>query len=257
MFAEERYIRIVEQVSSQGKATVGELSAALGVSPVTIRRDLETLEARRLLVRTHGGAMPADTEPLEAAQERSFSEKAGALAAEKLRIAEAAARLIKEEEAILLTPGTTNMLLARLLAGKRALTVVTNAANIAIQLSETGDADVHLIGGIMRRKSFGLVGPQGEQALRGIRVDKLFLGVDGFDFEAGLTTPNVQEASINRTMIDIAKQVIVVADHSKFGRVMFSRIAGLDAVHTVISDQLLPKQASERIRELGIELILV
>ncbi|WP_409345735.1 DeoR/GlpR family DNA-binding transcription regulator [Paenibacillus sp. MBLB4367] len=256
MFAEERLQRIVELVNRQGKVTVAGLSEALSVSPVTIRRDLEGLEQKGLLMRTHGGAMPVQNSPFEVAREMSFDEKGEALVAEKERIAEAAARLVHEEEAILLTPGTTNMFLAQKLSGIKELTVVTNAANIAVQLSRVPGFDVMLIGGKMRPKSYALVGPMADQALRGIRVDKLFLGVDGFDIEEGLTTPNILEASVNAQMIAIAKQVIVVADHSKFGKVTFSRIAGLDSVHTIVSDRMLPEAACERIREMGIELIL-
>lgn len=256
MFAEERFLRIVETVNRRGKVTVAELSEALDVSPVTIRRDLEKLEEKELLLRTHGGAMAIQPNLLEVAHEKSFSEKEEALVQEKQNIAEAAARLVDDKEAVLLTPGTTNMFLARKLIGKKELTVVTNAANIATQLGNQPDIEVILVGGKLRSKSFALVGPLAEQALANIRVDKLFLGVDGFDLKEGLTTPNLSEASVNRLMISIAKEVIVVADHSKFNRVMFSHIASLDAVDTVISDKLLPQEIAERIRETGIKLIL-
>ena len=256
MFAEERFLRIVEMVNQRGKVTVAELSEALDVSPVTIRRDLEKLEDRELLVRTHGGAMAIQPSLREVAHEKSFSEKQETLVQEKQKIAEAAAQLVRDEESVLLTPGTTNMFLARKLIGKKDLTVVTNAANIAVQLGNQPDIEVILVGGKLRGKSFALVGPLAEQTLQNIRVDKLFLGVDGFDLREGLTTPNLSEANINRIMISIAKQVIVVADHSKFDRVMFSHIATLDVVDTVISDKALPENIAQSIRDLGIKLIL-
>jgi DeoR/GlpR family transcriptional regulator of sugar metabolism len=256
MFAEERFLRIVEMVNQRGKVTVAELSEALDVSPVTIRRDLEKLEDRELLVRTHGGAMAIQPSLREVAHEKSFSEKQETLVQEKQRIAEAAAQLVRDEEAVLLTPGTTNMFLARKLIGKKDLTVVTNAANIAVQLGNQPDIEVILVGGKLRGKSFALVGPLAEQTLQNIRVDKLFLGVDGFDLREGLTTPNLSEANVNRIMISIAKQVIVVADHSKFDRVMFSHIATLDVVDTVISDKALPENIAQSVRDLGIKLIL-
>ncbi|GIP33896.1 DeoR/GlpR family DNA-binding transcription regulator [Paenibacillus sp. J2TS4] len=257
MFAEERQIKIVEMVTRQGKVTVAQVSEALGVSPVTIRRDLERLEEKELLIRTHGGAMAPQPNFPETAREKSFFEKAGAYTEEKERIAETAARHVGDEESILLTPGTTNMLLARRLAGKNDLTVVTNAVNIASQLGSPPGWDVIMTGGKLRAKSFALVGPLAEQSLAKLNVDKLFLGVDGFDFNEGLTTPNLSEASVNRQMIEIAKKVIVVADRSKFGKVMFSHIAPLDVVHTVITDRLLPEEDARRIEDLGIELILV
>jgi len=256
MFAEERLLHIVEIVNRKGKATVAELSRALDVSPATVRRDLERLEEKELLVRTHGGAIPVQGRLTEVAHEQSFSEKQEAFAEEKERIAAAAAGLIADEEAVLLTPGTTNMLLARKLAGKKELTVVTNAANIAARLGDLPGIDVILVGGKLRSKSFALVGPLAEQALKNIRVDKLFLGVDGFDLRQGLTTPNLSEASVDRLMISIAREVIVVADRSKFNRVMFSHIAPVDVVNTVITDKGLSPELARKIRELGIRLIL-
>ena len=257
MFAEERYKRIVEMVNQSGKATVSELSEALGVSLVTVRRDLEKLEEKELLIRTHGGAMAVHSVIGEVARERSFSEKETVFAAEKEKIAEAAAAMVNDEEAVFLTPGTTNMMLAKKLANKKGLKVVTNAANIAVQLGNYSDIELILIGGKMRRKSYALVGPLAESMLQLIRVDKLFLGIDGFDLNEGVTTPNLSEASMDKQMMSIAKEVIVVADHSKFGRVYFSHVAPPDAVHTIITDNKLPAEMGQRIRERGIRLILV
>jgi DeoR family fructose operon transcriptional repressor len=256
MFAEERLLRIVEMVNQLGKATVAELSENLAVSAVTIRRDLERLEEKELLIRTHGGAMALQNSVLEAAPEKSFSEKNEAFSAEKERIAEAASKLVNDGDSVLLTPGTTNMRLARLLIGKKELTLVTNAANIVTHIGSQSGIDIILTGGKLRNKSFAMVGPLADQALSGIRVDKLFLGIDGFDFNEGLTTPNLAEANTNRQMISIAKKVIVVADHSKFGKVTFSQIAPVQVVHTVISDRLLPKEVAQKITDIGIELIL-
>lgn len=256
MFAEERYLRIMEVVNREGKATVAELSDALGVSPVTVRRDLEKLEEKELLIRTHGGAMALHSRVSEVAHEKSFSEKEEALVAEKERIAEAAAKLVNDEDAILLTAGTTNMMLAKKLAGKKGLKVVTNAANIAMQIGSYTDFEIILIGGKLRKKSFALVGPLAESMLSNIRVDKLFLGVDGFDLAEGLTTPNLAEANMDRSMISIAKEVIVVADHSKFGRVFFSHVAPLSLIHTVVTDRMLDKSICNRIRDLRIQLIV-
>ncbi|MCL6457552.1 MAG: DeoR/GlpR family DNA-binding transcription regulator [Gorillibacterium sp.] len=257
MFAEERLIRIVEMVNQSGKVTVAELSSALGVSPVTIRRDLERLEDEKLLCRTHGGALSLEKGILDSAREKSFSEKDEAYAGEKDRIAEAAARLVEDEDAILLTPGTTNMRLISKLIGKKDLTIVTNASNIAMRAAGEPGWNVILTGGKIRPKSFALVGPLAENSLSGIRVDKLFLGVDGIDFKEGLTTPNLEEASVNRKMISMARQVIVVADRSKFGRVMFAHIADLTEVDIVVSDNLLSEEATNFIRkETDIRLLL-
>ncbi|WP_040951618.1 DeoR/GlpR family DNA-binding transcription regulator [Gorillibacterium massiliense] len=257
MFAEERLLRIVEMVKRSGKATVAELSEALSVSPVTIRRDLERLEEEQLLYRTHGGAISPERSFRETAHERSFAEKEDAFIEEKERIAEEAARLVNDGDAVLMTPGTTNMVLARHLIGKKELTVVTNAVNIAAALGGQTGWNVMLTGGRLRPQSFALVGPLAERSLSDMRVDKLFIGVDGIDLREGITTPNMEEAGVNRQMINIAKEVIIVADRSKFGKVAFSRIAGLDTVHTIVTDSKLPEVDAEQIRkDTDIKLIL-
>jgi DeoR/GlpR family transcriptional regulator of sugar metabolism len=256
MFAEERLLRIVELVNRRGKCTVAELTDALGVSPVTVRRDLERLEEKKLLLRTHGGAMVWQDSLWEGAHERSFSEKKEEFAEEKEKIAEAAAALVQEGEAVLLTPGTTNTLLAAKLARRKGLTIVTNASNLVSHLGGQTDNEFILIGGNLRPKSYALVGPLAEQALSNLRVDKLFLGVDGLDIEHGLTTPNLAEASVNRRMMAVAKMVIVVADHSKFRRVTFSHIAPLKEVHAIVTDRQPSAAETNKIREFGISLIL-
>lgn len=257
MFAEERYKRIVEVINEGGKATVSELSKILDVSPVTVRRDLEKLEENKLLVRTHGGAISLGSDVVGTSVEKSFSEKEEALAAEKERIAEEASSWVQEDDAVLLTPGTTNMLLAKKLVHKRHLTVVTNAVNIAGYLSTHSDHDVILLGGKMRRKSLASVGAMTELNLAHVRVDKLFLGVDGVDIREGLTTPNMAEASANRSMMRIAREIIVVADHSKFGKVTFSHIAPIADIHAVISDKGLGREHVQELKSAGIKLALV
>lgn len=258
MFAEERQNQILERVNQIGKITVQELSEALGVSPVTIRRDLERLEEGGYLYRTHGGALSLQSGVRETAHERSFSEKEEAFTAEKIRIAEAAAALVEDGESLLLTPGTTNMLLAGKLRGKKGLSLVTNAANIAASVAAETEWNVILTGGRIRPQSHALVGPLAEESLDRIRADKLFLGVDGLDLQGGLTTPSLEEASVNRKMIALAKQVIVVTDHSKFGKVAFSRIAELDAVDVVVTDEGLPGEYADFLRrETNIRLVLV
>lgn len=257
VFAEERLLQIVELVNLRGKVTVADLSEELAVSSVTIRRDLEKLEEKELLLRTHGGALSLQAAQMDdTAKEKSFFEKQESHPIEKEKIAQRAADLVEDGDAILLTPGTTSMLIARKLTGKRNLTIVTNAVNIAMQLADQDGWDVILTGGKIREKSFALVGPLADQTLSNIRVDKLFLGVDGIDFKAGLTTPNLLESNVNRQMIEIAKQVYVVADSSKFGKVLFSRIASLDVAQMIISDEFLSETNRRMVKEAGIPLLL-
>ncbi|MEO3944188.1 DeoR/GlpR family DNA-binding transcription regulator [Gorillibacterium sp. CAU 1737] len=258
MFAEERQNRIIELVNRNGKAAVQEMSESLGVSLVTIRRDLERLEEQGLLYRTHGGALSLELGGRETAHERSFSEKEEAFADEKVRIAEAAAAMVKEGDSLLFTPGTTNMMLVNRLRGIEGLSIVTNATNIASSAADVKEWNVILTGGRIRPQSSALVGPLAEDSLDKLRADRLFLGIDGLDIKSGLTTPSLEEASVNRKMIALAKQVVVVTDHSKFGKTAFSRIADLSAVDVLITDSGIPDEYADYIRkETDIRLVLV
>ncbi|WP_166242418.1 DeoR/GlpR family DNA-binding transcription regulator [Paenibacillus turpanensis] len=257
MFPEQRYMKIVEMVSQKGMVTVAELSAALGVSSVTIRRDLEKLEENQQLLRTHGGAIPPAKNGVLVPGERTFTEKYEALSDEKERIAAAAAAMVEAGESVLLTPGTTSMSLAKKLIDKSGVTIVTNAANIAVYVSENSELDVIMLGGKMRSSSYALVGALTELTLRQIRVDKLFLGVDGFDLEQGLTTPSLSEASINKLMMEYAKETIVVADRTKFGKVTLSHIAPVSAITAVITDSMLDASYVQQLKEAGIQVVQV
>jgi len=257
MFAEERYRRIMDLLRQNGRVTVAELSESLQVSPVTIRRDLEKLEEREWLLRTHGGAVLPPEGGSDEFREKSVLEKQEQFVEEKRRIARAAAELVHNGETVALTPGSTNLFLAECLGGKKDVTLVTNALNIALAAARFPELDVVVVGGKLRRKSLAVTGPIAEADLRELRVDKLFLGVDGLDPDAGLTTPNLSEAGVNRCMIDIAREVVVVADRSKFGKVTLSCIAPVERADLIISDRGLSQEMARRIEEKGVRLVLV
>ncbi|WP_371417133.1 transcriptional repressor AgaR [Granulicella sp. S156] len=248
----ERRQRMLELIQRDGRVLVSELSDIFGISRITIRKDLDYLESKGLLQRSHGGALPRSSvlidPPLKAKEQHQLKEKQ--------RIAAAAVKLIQEGQCVLLDSGTTTTAIARALSGFTNLTIITNAVNIATELAET-DFDVILTGGTLRKSSFSLAGPIAEDMIREIHADILFLGVDGFDAKAGLTTPNVLEARINRAMVHTAEKVVMVCDSTKFGRRSLSLIVPADAIHTVITDSNLPADQEEAIRGLGIELILV
>lgn len=243
---------ILEQLRMARFATVGQLSAALGVSEVTVRRHLQRLEDQGLVTRTRGGAVLVSG-PLE---EPGLSAKQRLQAEEKRRIAAAAAAMVEDGEAIALNAGTTTAAVARALAGRRGLTVVTNSLPVVAALASAADATLVVVGGQLRARSLALVGPLAVQSLEELRVSKVFLGVNGLSVEHGLTTPNLEEAMVNRAMLRAAERVVVVADHTKFGRVAFSRIAAIEDVHVVITDAAAPPDAVAALRERGCQVIL-
>src|SRR6202035_4118087 len=159
---------------------------------------------------------------------------------EKLRIAEIAAQKVKEGQVLILDSGTTTTAIARALRSFQNLTIITNAVNIAAELSGTAVEGI-LTGGTLRKNSFSLVGPLAEETLRRLNADVLFLGVDGFDVHYGLSTPNLLEAKVNRLMVEISKKVVAVCDASKFGRRSLSLIVPPSALEEVITDRSAPK----------------
>lgn len=250
---EERRRAILEQVTHEGRVLVKDLAPKFATSQVTIRKDLEVLHGRGLLHRTHGGALPVSTGAL---LDPSLRDKEKLHRREKQRIGAAAGRLVKEGQSVILDSGTTTTAVARVLREFQNLTVITNAVNIAAELAGTA-IEVILTGGTLRENSFSLVGPLAEESLRRLSADIIFLGVDGFDVEFGLTTPNLLEAKVNRVMVEIAKQVVVVCDSSKFGRRSLSLIAPCSAVQRTITDTRISKSDLQALEKAGIEVTLV
>jgi DeoR family transcriptional regulator of aga operon len=253
MLIEERRQHILALIQSQGRVLVGNLSSSLGISQITIRKDLDHLQAKGLVQRTHGGALPASS---GAMFDPTLQEKQKQHSREKQHIAAAAVKLIQEGQCVMLDSGTTTTAVAHALRRFTHLTIITNAINIAADLAGT-DFDVILTGGTLRRNSFSLVGPLAEDVLEEMHADILFLGVDGFDLEIGLTTPNVLESRVNRAMVKAARRVVVVCDSTKFNRRSLSRIVPPSAIHCIITDQQLDPRDAETLRNQNIELILV
>jgi len=250
---EERRRAILELVNRDGRVLVPELAQRFQTSQVTIRKDLEILHNLRQLHRTHGGALPARDRALD---DPSLGEKEQLHRKEKLRIAEAAARMVNPGQVIILDSGTTTTAIARALRNFRELTIITNAVNIAAELAGTS-IEVILTGGTLRKNSFSLVGPMAEDTLRHLNADLLFLAVDGFDVRYGLTTPNLLEAKVNRVMVEVAQRTVAVCDASKFGRRSLSLIVPTSAMHEVITDRAIAKSDLRALKKTGIEVTIV
>ena len=253
MLSEERRREILELLQSEGRVLVGDLSNRFRTSLITIRKDLQVLHHMGQLERTHGGALPVKTGAL---YDRTLREKERLHRREKLRIATAAAAMIRAGQVVILDSGTTTTAIAKACRHFKNLTIITNATNVAEELAGTS-VEVILTGGTLRKNSFSLVGPLAEESLHRLSADLLFLAVDGFDVGYGLTTPNLLEARVNRAMAEAARRTIVVCDSSKFGRRSLSLILPTTSVHETITDRSISKKDLKALREARIDVTLV
>jgi DeoR family transcriptional regulator, aga operon transcriptional repressor len=254
LLIEERRRRICALVREQGRVTVGSLAMRFGTSQVTIRADLSVLESAGALVRTHGGALRQSEEtdqPLDVKQLQHH--------AEKVRIGQAAAALIRDGETLILDSGTTTAEIARAIRrlDLKSINVITNALNVAALLIDVPAVRLIVPGGILRRESNSLSGPMAESALSHLQADRLYLGADGIDPEVGVMTPHLPEAELNAQMIRIARQVVVVADASKLQRRNVSLIARIEQLHMLITDRAAAAEPVEELRRRGVEVRLV
>jgi len=253
LFLQERLDQIATLVREQGRVSVAELSERFGVTPVTIRNDLTTLEQQGLLVRTHGGAMVDPTMGLEPA----FALRQKLHAAEKERIGRAAAALVQDGDTIAFDASTTAWQVARHVKERRELTVVTNGLYIALEFLNLPGVTVVMPGGTLRGASASLVGDQGADCLERYHVQKGFFGARGLTLEEGLTDVNQYEVALKRRMTEISREVIAVVDASKWGQVALASFAPLDQVDRVIADTAAPAEMVAALGERGIEVTLV
>jgi DeoR family transcriptional regulator, aga operon transcriptional repressor len=249
----ERRHRIVELLREHGKVTVEALAVRFATSAVTIRTDLAALEANDALERTHGGALRRqddDDQPIKV--KRTLHH------AEKVRIAKAAAALIQDGETVILDSGTTTAEIAKQIRKLevQSINVITNALNIAALLTDVPAVRLIMPGGILRPESNSLSGHMAEAALANLQADRLFLGADGLDPERGVMTPHLPEAQLNAKMIEISRQVIVVADSSKLMRRNISLIARVEQLHMIITDAGADPDVVAELRRRGVEVRL-
>lgn len=249
----ERLARILDIIAMNGRATIEELTAGLGTSPATIRRDLGVLAERRLVVRTHGGATAAEN-----AAEIPVTLRDLKRADAKQRIArEAASRIPRERLAIGVSGGTTTAEFILALAGHRGLTIVTNSLSIAALAAENPNLRVVVTGGTLRSQSLEMVGTLAERAMASINLAVAVLGADGVTAADGITTYDETEARANSLMLSRAQRKLVLADGSKIGKTALARIAGMDAFDTLVTDSTADEEQLELIRYSGVEAVAV
>jgi DeoR/GlpR family transcriptional regulator of sugar metabolism len=239
--AAQRRAAILDRVGELGAVRVRDLVQTLGVSDMTIRRDLEALARRGLVAKVHGGATAVRPHTTD---EPGFLAKSTQYQHEKEAIAAAAARLVLPGTAVALSAGTTTWTLALRLVDVADLTVVTNSIPVAEVLAQTPrpDRTVILTGGI-RTRSDALVGPLAVAAIRSLNVDQAFLGVHGMSMQTGYTSPNVLEAETDRALVEAARHCVVLADHTKWDTIGLASIAPLSAADLLITDAALDASA--------------
>jgi len=247
----ERQSQIERFIRERSRATVGELSQHFKVSEPTIRRDLDKLVNTGKVLRAHGGAIALE----KAAPEPPVIQRMQESTEEKTRIGRAAAQLVKDGETIFLGSGTTTLEVARHLADKKNLTVITNALTIANQLASNENINLIVTGGMVRHSENSLVGHLVEQTLKELRADKVIISIRSISTEEGLTSDNFSETMTDRAIMQCARKVILVADHTKFDKTSPVVVAPVTAVQTIVTDHKVSAETVSELRNLGVEVI--
>ena len=252
LLSEPRRRRILEWIQEEGAARVRDLAAAFGVSEATIRQDLERLEAEGQITREHGGAylnsMPAQVGMLSLHHQENMDKKR--------KIGALAASLVKDGETLILDAGTTTTEVARQLTGRRDLTIITNALNIALIMGAVPGFAVHMPGGQFKAPTLSLSGDKSVDYFRNIFAGRLFLATAGVALEAGLTYPSFADLQLKEAMIKAASQVCLVADSTKINRSSFTRLGALEVVHAFITDDGISDADAKEFERRGIEVLI-
>jgi DeoR/GlpR family transcriptional regulator of sugar metabolism len=248
----QRRETICELLKTHKILSVEYFSSVLGNSPMTIRRDLNYLSAQKVIQRVHGGAAVIRSE----ADEPPYTIREREMQVEKQRIGLAAASLVAERDMILVDIGSTLLYFVRSLPLEKNITVVTHWLPVVLEMSRRAPSKTILLGGEVNFRELAIAGGYVEEMLQNFNADKLFLGVAGISPEYGLTDYNTEEIQVKRRMIKCAKQIIVLADHSKFGRVAPLKISNLNAVHQIITDDGITEADRRAVESLGVEVVV-
>jgi DeoR family transcriptional regulator of aga operon len=248
----DRQLQILQLVKRHQRIRVADICAAFDVSLATARRDLDALARDGKVQRVHGGAIALTQLPAEQPilhRQREQTE-------EKIRIGQTAATLVHDGETILLGSGTTVLEVARALRDHKHLTVLTNSLPVVNTLSGIEEITVIVLGGMLRDSELSFIGQFTEQALNEVRADKVFIGTRAISLEDGLTHEYLPETMTDRAILKAGKEIIVLADHTKFGRTATILLAPLERIHTIVTDEQVPQDFVKNVREKGIRLII-
>jgi DeoR family transcriptional regulator of aga operon len=252
LIKEERLNRILQVIQKDGHAMAGDLARNFGVSEITIRRDLSELDEKGFVRRAHGGAIISTSMALETPIiHRLVQEKEC-----KQAIARTAASMINDGESVFIGSGSTAAYVAHYLTNHKHLTVVTNALNISTDLATAEEITVVVLGGMMRHEELSLIGHIAEQSLNEVTIDKVIIGIPAVDLVAGLTNDYLPEVITDRTILNRAREVILVADHTKCGKVASAFVAPLNRVNLFITDAYTPPEFLEGVQAQGVNVIV-
>ena len=252
MLAEQRRLKILELLQEEGSARVSYLSKTFGVTEPTIRQDLEKLDAEGYIVREHGGAFL-----------KSIPQQVGSLSLQhqenmdrKVRIGRKAVEFIQDWDSIIIDSGSTTTEVAKNLADKHHLKIITNALNIALVLGSQPSFELLVTGGEFKAPTLSLTGEKAADFFRQLHVDKLFLATAGISRDAGLTYPGLSDLPVKKAMIDSADTVYLVADSTKIGKASFASLGGLDLINYFITDSGIEDRDKELFEEKGVKVII-
>lgn len=252
MLAEQRRLKILELLQEDGSARVSNLSKIFNVSEPTIRQDLEKLEGEGYITRQHGGAflksIPQQVGSLSLQHEENMEKK--------IRIGKKAAEFIQDWDSIILDSGSTTTEVAKNLAGKQQLKIITNALNIALLVGSQPSVELLVTGGEFKAPTLSLTGERAASFFQQLHVNKLFLATAGISWEAGLTYPGLSDLPVKKAMIESADEVYLVADSTKIGQASFASLGGLDVIHYFITDDGIEEKAKESFEQKGVKVII-
>jgi DeoR family transcriptional regulator of aga operon len=248
----ERHKHILDTLQKEGFLKVTDAASSLNVTTATIRNDLKFLEDKKLLYRTHGSASVINPHTIDL----NLTEKEKMKINEKRKIAKVAYQMIETNDSIIVGAGSSVFALAEQIKPMDQLTIVTASLKVSILLNELPHANVIQLGGTIRKNSVSVIGDYTSRFFDDVSCSKLFLGVDGIDSEFGITNSNIEEAQLNKRMIDASLKTIVLADSSKFGKKGFGRICSLDQVDVIVTDSDITDSMAEMIESFGINLII-
>lgn len=248
----DRQIQIQQLVERQQRISVADICATFDISEATARRDLETLASQGRLQRVHGGAIVLTQVP----PEQPILQRQDEQSDEKIRIGQAAAALVQPGETIFLGSGTTVLEAARALRGRSGLTVLTNSLPVVNALAGADGIALICLGGMLRESEYSFIGHITEQALTEVRADKVFMGTRAISLEHGLTHEYLPETMTDRAILNAGTEIVVLADHTKFGRAAMVLLAPLESIHTIVTDKQTPQDFIEAVQTLGLRVIL-
>jgi DeoR/GlpR family transcriptional regulator of sugar metabolism len=248
----DRQLQIQQLLERQQRLSVADICTTFNVSEATARRDLEILASQGRLQRVHGGAIVLTQAPPES----PILERQNEQSDEKIHIGQAAAALVQPGETVFLGSGTTVLEAARALRGRRDLTILTNSLPVINALAGAEGITVICLGGMLRESEFSFIGHITEQALAEVRADKVFMGTRAISLEYGLTHEYLPETMTDRAILKAGKEIVILADHTKFGRAATVLLAPLESIHTIVTDEQAPQDFISAVQEKGIRILL-